>query len=377
MARTRAALALQFEEFAAHCAIVSPLYHVLALRIAGDPALLDLAAATAPGQPPPNMLLGAAHELLLRGVAHPLAAYYPTLGGGRPPDEEVLAAFRDLCFSQRGAVEELLATRRTQTNETRRCAYLLPAFARVAELAGGRPLALIEIGPSAGLNLSWDRYGYDYGDGRLYGDPASPVRVTSELRGPRRPPLPAAMPAVAWRVGAELNPVDLDAPADRRWLEALVWPEHLERVARLRAAIAVARAYRPPIVAGDALALLPGLLAQAPAEAALCVYHTHVTYQFTPEARARLDELLAAAGARRPLARLSCEGFGAEHPRLVLTSYSEAGVVERLLAVTPGHANWIDWQEQDHAGDAGPHSPSGMLPVSSYSRSAATARSNE
>lgn len=129
-----------------------------------------------------------------------------------------------------------------------------------------------------------------------------------------------------------------------RWLEALVWPEQLERHARLRAAVAVARAHPQPIVAGDALALLPALLAEAPADAAVCVYHTHVTYQLSQADRERLDALLATAGAARPLARLSCEHIGAAHPRLTLTSYDRAGAAERLLAITPGHASWVDWQ---------------------------------
>lgn len=195
MTRTPTETAQAFLNFAPHCAIGSPLYAFLSLRIAEDAELLDLAARCAPGQPPPNMLFAAAHELLLRGEPHPLAGYYPTVGGSRAADEAAFAAFRDLCLGRRPVVEELLATRRTQTNETRRCAYLLPAFAEVATLAGGRPLALIELGPSAGLNLNWDRYAYDYGDGLLRGDPASPVRVTTELRGPLRPPLPARPPS--------------------------------------------------------------------------------------------------------------------------------------------------------------------------------------
>lgn len=344
MTRTTAETAQAFLSFAPHCEAVSPLYFLLSLRIAEDTELLDLAARCAPGQPPPNMLFAAAHELLLRGEDHPLAVYYPTVGGSRAADEAAFAAFRDLCLSRRPVVAELLASRRTQTNETRRCAYLLPAFALVAKQGGGRPLALIELGPSAGLNLNWDRYAYDYGDGQLYGDPASPVRLTTELRGPRRPPLPERPPAVATRVGVELSPIDLDDPAAVRWLEALVWPEQLERQARLRAAIAVARSHQPPIMAGDALELLPALLAEAPADAAVCVYHTHVTYQLSLADRERLDVLLAKAGAARPLARLSCEHIGAAHARLTLTGYGRAGADERLLAITPGHASWVDWQ---------------------------------
>lgn len=344
--RTRAETARSFLSFAPHCVPGSPLYHELALRAAEDEELLALAAEAAAGQPPANMLLGAAHYLLLGGLDHPAAAYYPTRGGAGQPGPAAFAAFRDLCLGRRDEVAELLRRRRTQTNETRRCAYLLPAFATAAQMGGGAPLALIEVGPSAGLNMLWDRYGYSYGDGRVYGEAGSPVQIATELRGRVRPPLPDRPPEVAWRVGVELSPVDLGDPDAVRWLEALIWPENVARVERLRAAAALARAARPRIVAGDALELLPELIAEAPAGATLCVYHTHVTYQLSPELRGRLDELLGREGRRRRLLRLSCEGFGAEHPRLTLSRYEGGAAVERLLAVTSGHADWIEWLEQ-------------------------------
>jgi hypothetical protein len=344
-ARSIATTAREFLVFAPHCRPGSPLYELLAQRTAEDAELLALAAEAQPGQPAPNMLFAAAHDLLLRGAAHPAAAYYPTVGGAGAPGPAAFAAFRDLCLGRREEVRALLHTRRTQTNETRRCAYLLPGFTAAAAAAGGRPLALVEIGPSAGLNMLWDRYGYDYGAGLRCGDRGSPVQIRTELRGPGRPPIPAEPPAVAWRVGVELSPVDLGDAEAVRWLEALIWPEQVERVGRLRAAVALARATPPPIVAGDALELLPGLLAQAPEAAALCVYHTHVTYQLSAALRERLDQLLLEAGRRRPLLRLSCEGEGAAHPRLTLTSYGRGGAETRLLAVTPGHASWIAWEE--------------------------------
>lgn len=343
---SREQVARSFLTFASHCLPGSPLYADLAQRIAADAELLDLAGRTRPGQPPANMLLAAAHELLLRGLQHPLAAYYPSVGGTGRPGPAAFAAFRELCLAHSEAIEILLASRLTQTNETRRCAYLLPAFATVQADAGGLPLALIEVGPSAGLNLNFDRYAYDYGDGQLRGAIGSPVRISSELRGSGRPPLPDAPPAVAWRVGIDLNPVDLDNAAQVRWLEALIWPEHTERVARLRAAVALARVERPPIVCGDALELLPELIAAAPSGAALCVYHTHVTYQFSPAMRERLAHILAAASATRPIYHLGCEGYGAEQPRLTLTSYQAGQARERLLAVVTGHANWIEWHDR-------------------------------
>ena len=97
-----------------------------------------------------------------------------------------------------------MSTGLVQTNEPRRCTFLLPAFATVARLAGDRPLALIEVGASAGLNLLFDRYGYDYGAGRFAGDPGAPVvylRCKAML-----PPLHAGLPQVTTRVGIDLQP---------------------------------------------------------------------------------------------------------------------------------------------------------------------------
>jgi hypothetical protein len=341
--RRRGEVERSFQEFALHDEPRSELYALLSLAILDDEELLAIAAGVRPGQPPAHMLFAAVQFLLLNGLEHPLAAYYPTLGGLRAPDGDAPRAFRDLCLGQRRAVAELVATRLTQTNETRRCAYLYPAFAAAAAAGEGRPLALIELGPSAGLNMSWDRYGYDYGEGLRRGAEGSPVLISTELRGPAQPPLPAQPPAVAWRVGVDLNPIDLEDEMAVRWLEALIWPEHTERVARLRAAVGVAREARPPIVAGDALALLPELIAAAPAEATLCLYHTHVTYQFSPEMHARLDAILRAAARERPVMRLSCEG-GNGPPQLLLERRSGERHEERLLAIVSGHGTWVAWR---------------------------------
>ncbi|MBX0328640.1 DUF2332 domain-containing protein [Oscillochloris sp. ZM17-4] len=340
-AYTPAQLADKFVRFADECQPGSPLYAYLSPRIAADADLIDLARATRPGQPPPNMLFGAAHYLLLGDRRHPLAGYYATLGGAEPPGESAFAAFRDFCLGHAGVIRPLLAARITQTNETRRCAYLLPAFQTVAAQSG-RPLALLEIGPSAGLNMLWDRYRYDYGELQA-GDPAAPVCIASELRGPARPPIPARMPAVAWRCGVEISPPDLGDADAVRWLEALIWPEKTERMDRLRAAIAMARSAPPPIIAGDALALLPAMIAAAPADAALCVYHTHVTYQLSHEGRARLGAILAEAGRGRTIYRLGCEGSSLGDARLTLTVYAGEVLEERPLATASGHGDWVEW----------------------------------
>src|SRR5580658_4347102 len=72
------------------------------------------------------------------------------------------------------------------------------------------------------------------------------------------------------------NPLDVRNPDDMTWLETLVWPDQPERLARLRAAIQVARTDPPRIVAGDLLTSLPSLAAEAPKDATLVVFHTAV-----------------------------------------------------------------------------------------------------
>jgi hypothetical protein len=200
--------AQRFERFAEQeCRGVSPLYERLSLGIAADPELLALAAHAGAGQPAPNLLLAAVHFLLLKGARHALSAHYPSVrrpsarGAPAPLDElgEPYPAFRSFCDEHAATLQHLISTRLVQTNEVRRSACLLPAFGLVARRGGDRPLALVEIGASAGLNLLWDRYGYDYGQGRRYGDPHSPVQISCTPRGTSLRPFPQKFPLVVFR----------------------------------------------------------------------------------------------------------------------------------------------------------------------------------
>jgi len=114
-------------------------------------------------------------------------------------------------------------------------AALAFGLAAVGE-AAGRPLGLVELGASAGLLLLVDRYRIEFAGFGSVGDPRSPVRLASTLRGPARPALPARLPAIASRVGIDLAPVDArDEPATR-WLLACVLADRLDRIeAQLKA----------------------------------------------------------------------------------------------------------------------------------------------
>jgi hypothetical protein len=244
-------LAQRFQRFAQRECHVSPLYARLALGIAEDPEVLAIAAPARPGQPRPNLFLAAVHFLLLQGVSHPLAGFYPSLAAAPAPTADPYPSFRAFCLGHAEALRQLIATRLVQTNEVRRCACLLPGFALVARRGKHRPLALVEIGASAGLNLLWDRYGYEYSAGRRCGDENSPVQLSCSVRRKACPPLPTAWPAVASRVGLELNPLDVRDADAVLWLRALLWPDEAGRAEMLAGAVHIAQQAPPRLLGGD------------------------------------------------------------------------------------------------------------------------------
>jgi hypothetical protein len=244
----------RYAEFAAREAHgVSAVYERLSLAISRDEEVLALLGRLPAIKRQPNLLFGVVRFL------------------GGPVEDP--AAFHDYTVANWPAIEAELRTRATQTNEAGRCAVLLPVLAALPQ-----PLALLEVGASAGLCLYPDRYSYRYGDHVLgSGEPRLECAATGVAP-------PARLPEVAWRAGLDLNPLDVTDPADVAWLDALIWPEHAHRRARLRAAAAVAAAEPPLLVRGDLVDDLPALAAQAPAGATLVVFHTSVMF-YVPAAR--------------------------------------------------------------------------------------------
>ena len=321
----------------------SPLYQQLALAVDDDSTLKGLAARARPHQPQANILLAAVHFLVLRGVRHPLRNFYATVGGTERGDP--FPAFRDFVIAHEEEVTALVETRVTNTNEVARSCVLRAGFAALAlrEIA---PLHMIEIGPSAGLNMIWDRYGMHYRrDGAVVAQiaPGTPLMLDCEIRGEAMPPLVPA-PVIARRVGLELHPVDLFNPDNRGWLRALVWPDQPERLDRLDRAIAMHQKVPLTILGGDALALLPDALADVPPHEAVCVYHTVAVYQFSAEMKQALSASLALAGLRRPVWHLAFEFDGHADYVLTLSRHDGRAVDSRRLAIAQSHGGWIEWR---------------------------------
>ena len=323
----------------------APLYVRLSEGVGGDEALQELAGHVRAGQPFANILFASVHFLLLRGARHPLRKHYPSLNEGPAPlGEDPFPLFADFCAKHREDLLPLIKTRVTNTNEVGRCGTLNAGFRAVAKEAGA-PLHLIEVGPSAGLNLIWDRYRIRYfrGAEEFFTDvPDAKLTIDVELKGEKIPPHGAA-PKIASRVGLELNPVDLSNPDDRDWLRALVFPDRVERFARLEKALAIYETARPQIRFGNALDLLPQTLARIPEHEPVCVYHSFVTYQFDDELRAAFSDLLTVAGLRRPIWRLSLEGLVTHESPLTLMRYRDGEKQERILAQAQPHGAWLEW----------------------------------
>lgn len=322
----------------------SLLYSRIAEGIGRDKELKALCAHASPGQPHANMILGAVHFLLLRGNRHPLQRFYGTVGGEVSAErEDPFPDFRDFVLSHREAVEALIATRVTNTNEIGRSALLHPGFRAIASKVDS-PLSLIEIGPSAGLNMIWDSFGVCYRkDGAIKASiyDEAPLIIECELKGDLLPPT-GAPPPIAGRVGLELNPVDLANADDRDWLRALIWPNQVARLERLDRAIELFAAHQPLIEAGDALTQLPDALAAIPSSATPCVYHTIAIYQFSRAMRQALDDILTVAGLRRPVWRLSFE-YDGELYILSAIRYADGTRQEIRLASCHPHGTWLEW----------------------------------
>ena len=268
------AIADRYRLFAAiEARSVSSLYERWALNVAADQRILELLATLPRSKSQPNLVFAAARW------------------AGCSLDGD----FCDWLIASWGVTRMVILERSTQTNEAARCAVLLPTL---AEIEG--PLALLEVGTSAGLCLFPDRYSYEYSTrtGMVRVDPDDgpsavvlPCRVSGDVE------LPAGMPRVVWRGGIDINPLDPSDSDQVDWLETLIWPGQEERIPRLRAAAAIAAANPAIIVIGDLVESLSSFAALAPPEATLVVFHSAVLNYLPPARRVDFVEAVRALDA--------------------------------------------------------------------------------
>lgn len=253
-------LSRRFRESASTSAPRAPLYAALSAGICRDRDLYRLLKHAPVDQRLPVLLFACVHTMVLSEPEHPLAQWYPNLTEAHrsPDDPALMPTFKAFVQERAEPLAQLLATKSTQTNEVGRCIMMLPPMARLSEAVG--ELAMLDIGTSGGLNLLIDRYEYHYVPDddtsdrvHVLGEPSTVV-LTTKTRGDIR--VPPAMPTISARCGVDLKPVDVTDDGEAHWLEACVWPDQRERFLRLAAAIDLARADPPEILAGDAVSSL-------------------------------------------------------------------------------------------------------------------------
>ncbi len=311
-------------------------------------ALRDL-ASTYEGDPVSGFfavrLLGGVHAMALAGEAPALARHFPSCGGDG--DAQAAASLLPAFVArERERLRPWLASF-PQTNEVKRSAGLLPGFLGVAR-ATGHPLRLLEIGSSAGLNQLWDRFHYAYENAAghrvaTWGDASSPVRLHAQWRSREAPALDV-QPVVASRAGCDIAPLSVESARDRCRLEAYVWPDQLDRLDHLRAAIELARAGGVSVERAAAADWLARMLDTTHDGVTTVIFHS-IMWAYVPvEERAAVTRCIEAAGARAtmaaPLAWLSLED--ASPVTAVWLRLWPHAPAPRVLAHAHPHVAWLD-----------------------------------
>ena len=314
----------------------APAYARLAARLARQPQLVEPILDGDAGWDAGLRLFAAVHYLVLSGAAP------DALSGEWDDFASALAAHAD-------ALRRRVREQGVQTNEVQRCVALLPAFLTIARETR-MPIELLELGPSAGLNLLVDRYRYRYANGS-WGPVGALLELVAHEHGGLVPAdlLRESLP-VRGRRGIDLSPVDARTDDGYLLLRSFLWPGLEERVARLDAAVATLRAETEPptLIQGDYVDALAQVVADRPADAVTVVFQTASTGYLGAEAAAALRGVLDAAGGDgRPLAWVSTrrqderEGGSDDHFELELRVWPHR---PRLAAYVDFHGNWLDWQ---------------------------------
>lgn len=298
-----------------------------------------------PGDPTKGLITlracGALNALAREG--HPaLAPLYPP---NRLPSEDQFWLGAQAAIASDDARLTAFLDSAPQTNEVARSGALLPGCLEIARRAG-LPLALREIGASAGLNLLLDRYFYRYGS-FAWGARDAEVTIDCEWRG-ESPALPASL-EVAERLGCDLLPIDARDPVSRERMLAYIWPDQTARVARAEAALNLAAREDVEVQAADAAQFAARQLRLEAPGRVLVLMHS-IFWQYLPGStaaaiRAAIAEAAQAATDATPFAWLRMEAeAGEKRGAVVRLSLWPQGPVDEAIAVADFHGRWLEWR---------------------------------
>ncbi len=283
-------------------------------------------------------LCGGLHALVLDENDEQLAQCYPP-----DPDIDSLARILPGVIGRNDARLCASLGNAPQTNEIARAAALLPGLREIARQCR-LPLALHEIGASAGLNLLADHFAYRY-DRVSLGDPDSAVRISPAMRGGM--PDPRGNFRIIRRSGCDIAPLQIGDPEDRLRLRSYIWPDQPERMQRLDAAIAIAEQTPFDLIAADAADYVDQSLANRKLDECHVLFHS-VMWQYLPDPtkariEAALEQVSNIATRDAPVAWLRMEGLGGVEPYATLQLTLWPGGEKQILARCDWHCRWIEW----------------------------------
>jgi len=352
-------LVRRFEESADFSEARAPLNAALARAVASDRSLAALLAHAPTEQQLPVLLFATIHHELLADRTHELAEWYPNLTDSprSPRDKALASVLTSFVDERRASILDTLATRQVQTNEVGRCALLVAGLGDVTAELSGRPLAHLDVGASAGLNLLLDRtkvrFEHDDGSAQVvspHRDAAGSgvLSLTAEVRGSLD--VPPTLPPIATRRGIDAQPIDLDDEPSRRWLEACVWPDQADRFSRLLQAVELARTDPIEVIAGDAVADLAHHVEDLAVAGVPLVTTTWVMNYLTEEQRRAFVAEVERLGRERDLIWVFAEGpsvtSGLPHP---------AGTTDEHRTAVTRVAWWGGHSTVDHVAISHPH----------------------
>jgi hypothetical protein len=351
-------IALEFVTASERLFVNAPLYRTLSREVAKDAWLLELAAEARPEQPALLMLLGTVHYLVLRGAEHPLATLYARIAAGESDAEAPFPIFREFCRAFAEELRLLLRKGRVQTNEIGRTAYLRLGLEWTSAALGAAPIHYVEIGASAGINLSWDAFSMEFRrEGEIAlrrGPDGSPVRLSCDLGGLSTPSEQGAVaPRLEGRLGLEIDPPDLGRAEDRDWLLAFVWADHADRLQRMRGAIDLAASAHHPLIRADVTTQLVEACAAIPPGARICVAHTFLLSQLPPPALEALHGQMSRLAWGREVVQVGVEWVDHETQLMARRWAEGAARAPVLLARGDAHGRQIEWlASPDATGDS-------------------------
>jgi hypothetical protein len=300
------------------------------------------------GQAPALRLLAALHRLVLSGRAPDLAEYYPSAGGQQPPEGAWAAAESTL---RANAKEMGVVLRRgVQTNEPGRSAVLFGVLLWIADRYR-RPIRLLEIGASAGLNLLAENFAYR-SDGALLGDPDSPVIFEGPWVGtPVDDPAGAQEHLVVMdRRGCDVAPIDATSTDGQLALVSYIWPDEPKRLARMRAALGVAERHPPVVDLSPAGPWIREMLAERHRSTVQLVWQSVFAQYLTSEDRDELTTTVLEAGATatddEPLVWARMEPSTDPLQGFRVTVQCWPGGEETLLARSGDHGPPVRWTHE-------------------------------